>query len=137
MTVQTVEPREYQSVSLRQLWFSLATGAILWSVHLVASYALVGIACERGVLLNVVWLEMNAVRWTLVIFTLVSAAIVLYATVLSYANWRHLSPAAHTNGEQPAGRFRFMALTGALLNALFFSSILLSLFPSLFLPLCD
>jgi hypothetical protein len=137
MIVQTVEPREYQSVSLRQLWFSLGTGAVLWSVHLVASYALVGIACERGLLLNVFWQEMNGVRWTLLIFTLVTAAIVLYATILAYANWRHLSPAAHTNGEQPAGRFRFMALLGVLLNLHFFVSVLLSIFPSLFLPLCD
>jgi hypothetical protein len=137
MEVQTVEPRTYQSVSLRQIWFGLGAGAILWSVHLVASYALVGIACERGLLLNVAWQGMDAVRWTLVVFTLIAAAIVLYAALLSYANWRHLSPGAQTNGDQPAGRFRFMALTGALLNLLFLASILLSLVPSLFLPLCS
>ncbi|RIK35952.1 MAG: hypothetical protein DCC55_28775 [Chloroflexi bacterium] len=136
MAVQTVEPREYQSVSLRQLWFSLGTGAVLWSVHLVASYAIVGLACERGLLLHVVWQGMSVVRWVLLIFTLVAAALVLYATVLAYANWRHLSPAEETNGDQPAGRFRFMALTGALLNVLFLVSILLSIGPTLFLPLC-
>jgi hypothetical protein len=39
--------------------------------------------------------------------------------------------------DEVGGRFYFMALLGVLLNSLFLLAIVVSLFPMLFLPLCQ
>ncbi|MEZ4733968.1 MAG: hypothetical protein R3E79_43300 [Caldilineaceae bacterium] len=138
MAAQT-EPRSYQGIRQRGLWSSLATGAVIWSLHLVVSYAIVSLACERG-LLQTIWGGFLLARWLAIGITILAAAGVLYAGVIAYRNWQQLhrrsAVDAADNGELE-GRFRFMALLGVLLNSIFLLAILVSLFPTVFLPLCD
>lgn len=134
MVAQT-EPRVYPAVSQRRLWLSLATGAVVWSLHLVVSYALASLACERGLFLGI-FAGFAVVRWTTILLTVLAAAGVLYAGVVAYRHWQHLSETQAANHDELGGRFRFMALLGVLLNSLFLLAIVVSLFPTLFLPLC-
>ncbi len=135
MVTQT-EAHTYQTVTLRQLWLSLATGAVIWSLHLVVSYALTSLACEHG-LLQMPWGTYTASRWVVIGLTVLAAAAVSYALFIAYRDWQHL---LQTNGEsedEPGGRFRFMAFLGVTLNGIFLLGIVVSLIPSLILPLCE
>lgn len=134
MVVQT-ETHTYQDVTLRQLWLSLATGAVIWSLHLVVSYALTSLACEHG-LLQLRWGSYTASRWVVIGLTVVAAAAVLYATIRAYRDWRHLLQANGEQEDEPGGRFRLMAFLGVTLNGIFLLGIVVSLIPSLILPLC-
>lgn len=71
MVAQT-EPRVYPAVSQRRLWLSLATGAVVWSLHLVVSYALASLACERGLFLGI-FAGFAVVRWTTILLTVLAA----------------------------------------------------------------
>jgi len=127
----------YQSVTLRGLWWSLAAGAVLWSLHLVVSYALLSLACERGLFTVHLLPGIAAVRLIVGTFTLIAALLVLYAGLVAYRNWRHMRRADSSAETEPAGRFRFMALLGALLNSIFFATIFVTAFPIIFMQLCD
>lgn len=135
MTTQT-ETRAYHAVRLGSLWGSLATGAVIWSLHLVVSYALVSLACERG-LLQATWGGLTLARWVTIGLTVLAAFAVLFAGVVAHRNWRQLRRTRTTNGDEPGGRFRFMALMGVLLNGIFLLAIVVSFFPIIFLPLCE
>jgi hypothetical protein len=140
MVAQT-EPRSYHAVSQRRLWASLAIGAVIWSLHLVVSYAVTSLACERGLLLGVIG-GFALARWITIGLTGLAAAAVLYAAVIAYRNWQQLrsTQPVHTQAvddDAVGGRFYFMALLGVLLNSLFLLAIVVSLFPMLFLPLCQ
>jgi hypothetical protein len=129
------EPRVYETVRPSSLWGSLATGVVIWSLHLIISYALVSLACERG-LLQANLGAFALARWITIGLTVIAAAAVFYAGLVAYRNWRHLRRTHLANGEEPGGRFRFMAWLGVLLNGLFLLAIVVALFPLLFLPLC-
>jgi len=135
MAAQT-ESRSSQGVRPRGLWGSLATGAVIWSLHLVVSYAIVSLACERG-LLQTIWGGFMLARWLAIGLTVLAAAGVLYAGVIAYRNWQHLRRTQAVNDAELGERFHFMAWLGVLLNSIFLLAIVVSLFPTLFLPLCD
>ncbi len=127
------EAHVYHAVSLRQLWYSLATGAVVWSLHLIISYMLSSLACERG-LFQAVWNGYTLSRWIVIGLTVLSILLVSYAGIVAYRNWQQLR---RGNGSEPAGRFRFMAYAGIVLNGIFLLSILISLIPTLLMPLCE
>lgn len=129
------ETHTYQAVSLRQLWGSLATGAVLWSLHLVISYAVTSLSCEQGLFRTTLG-GFTLARWLVLGLTLVAAVAVLYAGIVAYRHWQRLRQADRANGGEPAGRFLFMAYAGALLNGIFFLAIIVAAVPTLLLPLC-
>lgn len=136
MTIQS-EAHVYDTVRPRALWGSLATGVVSWSLHLLISYALVSLACERGLLVRATIGAVPLIYWVVIGLTVIAAAAVLYAGIVAYRNWRRLQQTHLANEEAPGGRFRFMAWMGVLLNGIFLLAIVVSIFPTLFLPLCE
>ncbi len=130
------EARVSVAVPPRTLWGSLAAGAVIWSLHLIVSYALVSLACERGLLQAIVG-GFALVRWLALGLTLLAAAAVLYATLVAYRQWRQMEQTRTAHEDETSGRVRFMLLLAALLNGTFLLAIVVSFFPALFLPLCD
>lgn len=130
------EAQVYTTVPPRTLWGSLAAGAVVWSLHLIISYALVSVACERGLLQTIVG-SFALVRWLALGLTLLATAAVLYATVVAYRLWQQMAQRRTAHEDETNGRVRFMLLLAALLNGTFLLAIVVSLFPVLFLPLCD
>jgi hypothetical protein len=145
MAVST-EPRIYENVSLRQLWFGVSAGPVLWALYHMLAYGVSSMVCKWG------WLGFDlagipAARLTMAAMTIVFAAVVAYAGFLSFGLWQRLRGQRDERPEQrhrteeerstePAGRFRFMALSGALLSGLFALTILVSLAPIILLDLC-
>jgi hypothetical protein len=130
------------------LFFGLAAGPIVWSIHLVANYALASHSCfpdgaprflaPSGI--GRVWLTLVAIDGLAMLVTAIAA-------LISYRNWRttrretseHASPAAgHANElvEIGEGRTRFLALWGMLTSAGFILTILFDLVGLFVLPLC-
>ncbi len=130
------EARVSVTVPPRTLWGSLAAGAVIWSLHLLISYALVSVACERGLLQTIVG-SFALMRWLALGLTLLAAAAVLYATVVAYGQWRQMEQRRTRQEDETSGRVRFMLLLATLLNGTFLLAIVVSLFPVLVLPLCD
>jgi hypothetical protein len=146
MAVST-EPRTYESVGLGQLWFGVAGGPVLWALYHMLVYGASSLACKWGWLTGTVILGMSAARLLMVAMTLLFTAIVAYAGFLSFGAWKRLRGEEHDRRDQrhsseserstePAGRFRFMALSGVLLSGLFAVTILMNVFPVLMLDLC-
>lgn len=130
------ESSRCEPVKPGQLWFGLLGGAAVFAIHLTVSYGLVSLSCFWG-WLNFEILGMTGTQFVLIVFTLISAAIVLFAGSIAYRNWRQLRNESQPGvGSPEEGRYRFMTFLGVMLNALFLISILVSIVPSLTLSLC-
>lgn len=125
----------YEPVSLWQLWSPLAAGPVLWSVHLVASYALVSIACRWGLLQSEL-LGITGLRLVLLVFTVIAALVVFYAGFLAYGNWRDIRDNERDGEPLENNRHLFMVYSALILNGLFFAILLVSLVPIMYLNLC-
>lgn len=104
----TGDPNDGRPVGNAALFFGLLGGAIAWSLHLLASYPLVGVACHFAgdIILNAV--------------TLATATLALAATVVAWRSWRlirHAEPRPEI--ENRLRRARFMALSGMILSGFF------------------
>ena len=134
----TTQPKAHVYTLVRPwlFWASLATGAVVWAVHLLVSYALVSLACERGVLQAIVG-GFPLARWLTLGLTLIAAGAVGYASLVAHRHWRQLGQTKSKRVDDVKARTRFMARLGVLLNGIFLLAIVVSLFPILFLPLCD
>jgi len=132
----TTQPKSHVYTPVRPwlFWASLATGAVVWGVHLAVSYALVSLACERGMLQAIVG-GFTLARWLTLGVTLIAAGAVGYAGLVAQRHWRQLGQTKRADDTN--ARTRFMAQLGMLLNGIFLLAIVVSLLPTLFLPLCD
>ena len=136
MTVYEDSEEEFERLSPVQLWLVVASGPVIWAIHLVVSYALVTLSCMWGFLQFLI-IGMAAARFILVVFTVAVTLIMLYAGYLAFSNWRKL-PASNGDGlgAPEQDRYRFMIFSAIALNGLFAIITLLSGMPGLFLPLC-
>lgn len=109
-------------VPLAALWFALLGGPAAWTVHLLASYPLVPLACRLGT------------TTPLNILTAVTAAIALAAA--GTGGWAYRR-ARRAGAEGDTGdRATFMALAGLLLALLFTFAIVLEGLPPLLADPC-
>lgn len=126
----------FERLSPMQLWLVVASGPVIWAIHLVASYALVTLSCTWGFLQFLI-LGMAAARFILVVFTVAVTLLMLYAGYVAFSNWRKL-PAGNGDGlgTPEQDRYRFMIFSAVALNGLFAAVTLLSGVPGLVLQLC-
>lgn len=110
------------------LWFTFLGGPLAWSAHLLSSYPLVPLACERGsvVVLNLV--------------TAGTAMVALAAAAAGYYALRRLRRAGPAveggeGGEAPR-RARFMARVGVWISLLFVFVILVEGLPPILQDPC-
>lgn len=112
------------------LWFALLGGPAAWTIHLLASYPLVLLACRLGTNLPL---------------NLLTAATALLAAAAAAAGWRAWRKLGR-EGPPPAGRAidratlvgraRFMAVAGAILSVFFTYVILVEGLPPLLQDPC-
>jgi hypothetical protein len=134
-----MEENDYQPVDTKRLWFAVGAGPILWAIHLVASYALASLPCITPVFNDSI-LGMPAIRFILLIFTLVMALVVFVAGFMGYEAWQSLKehePEGERRFAPGATRPRFMAFSGISLSVLFGVAILANLGPILALNVCS
>lgn len=107
------------------LWFALLGGPAAWTVHLLASYPLVPLACDLGTALP------------LHLLTLTTALASAAAAAAGGLAWRRLrreptpgaGQAAEGDGDDATGRARFMAVAGGILATFFVYVILVEGLP--------
>ncbi|MFW6098260.1 MAG: hypothetical protein ACOC9Z_09285 [Chloroflexota bacterium] len=128
------EQQVFTAVPPRQLWFGVAAGPILWAIQLVVVYALVSLACNWR-FFSFTLLGVPGIVVILTTVTLVLSAIVLYAGLLSWHNWRVIQEEEHAHGRREE-RHYFLAYSGVLLSALFLLVMLVSLIPAFVLGPC-
>jgi hypothetical protein len=121
------------------LWFGLFGAPVVWSLQLLASYALVAHGCYP----DAEPLTMPVVPGLRMLVLGASAAAVVVALTaggLAWRNWRatqHEPEGEHeTLLEIGEGRTRFMAFAGMLLSAVFLMGIVMNAVPVLLLRPC-
>ena len=99
-----------------RLWYGALGGAVAWSLHLLASYAILPVACAAGSTLPIHAL------------TLVFALATIGAGVASFASWRR---AGATAAE------RWTGLASLVLNGIFLFAIIIEGLPAFALHPCS
>jgi hypothetical protein len=107
------------------LWFGFLAGAVAWTIHLLASYALVGIACA------------SSASWALYAVTLLTLLLTAAGGLAARRAWQASVPEQPNSTRGAATGFRrHMARWGVLMNLLFGLAILLEGLPVAFLSPC-
>jgi hypothetical protein len=107
------------------LWTGIFAGPVAWAADLLASYALVHVACARR---NVAILDAT---------TIAALIIVAGGAVTSSLALRATSDDDATDGGRPRDRARFMAVLGLLISGLFALQILAGAIPQRVLDACQ
>lgn len=132
------ESQGRQSNRTRSLWLPLAAGPVIWSIHLVGSYALVSLSCNWG-FLQFRLFGIPGIRAVLILVSAALALAVYYAGYAAYRTWRmraEHSPLEDHEKIRLEDRFQFMAYSATLLNGLFGTAILISIFPIILVRAC-
>jgi hypothetical protein len=117
-----------RTLALRFPLTAMISAIIVWALHFVLVYAVVGLGCERPFTL-----DRNAAGLWLVAGTLVALGAVLVIGVAAYRVWRR----ERGHSDPTATRRRFMAAVAGLLAMLSFFAILMTVLPVAMLPSCD
>lgn len=131
----TTRPQPHP-VARRPLWFGFLAGPIIWSIHLSVTYFVVTLACTTRVF-DWSWFGFAGAE---IVHTL--ASVIALGAVGFMAYWtstlfnRAGGTQAYGDSDGAAGRSRFMALGGLLMNGLFFIAILAAAVPGFFLGVC-
>lgn len=117
-----------REVPLAAMWFALLGGPAAWSIHLLASYPLVPLACNTG---------------TTAALNIVTAGTALIAAAAAGTGWwayrrarRAGAPNAPGAGDASESRPGFMGLLGLLVALLFTFAILIEGLPPLLVDPC-
>ncbi|MBX6749422.1 MAG: hypothetical protein IRY85_07055 [Micromonosporaceae bacterium] len=108
-------------------------GAVAWSVHLIAAWAVDELTCGAG-RATVAGVPLVAVMWVAVI---VPALVTAAALAVSALVWRRESAAARQRADRGYGRTGMLGLVGLGANALFLSIIVAGGAAVLVLPVCQ
>jgi hypothetical protein len=117
-----------RALALRFPMTAMISAIIIWALHFVLIYAVVGLSCERPFTLGrgaaAVWLAAG---------TLLALAAVAGIGLASLSVWRR----DRRHADAAATRRRFMAAVAGLLAVLSMIAIIMTILPILLLPSCD
>lgn len=111
---------------------AVALPMAVWALHFVVVYSLVGLGCERGVLLQPVAM-LPLLSWVLVLVTLLALATIAWLGWRAWRRWNQLG-AQQASRAQP--RERFMRVVTLLLSLLAFIAVVFTAIPMFVLPPC-
>lgn len=111
---------------------AVAMPMAVWALHFVTVYSLVGLGCERGVLLQRFAL-LPLLTWVLVLVTLAALGAIAW---LGWRAWRRWSTLDGEQAPRMQPRERFMRLATALLAMLAFIAVVFTATPVFMLPPC-
>ena len=106
------------------LWFALLGGPVAWTIHLLASYPLVPLACRLQTTLP------------LNLITAGTAALAAAAALTGALAWKRVRGVASREGREAPHRARFMAIVGAVLGTFFVYVILVEGLPPILQDPC-
>lgn len=116
---------------------AVAMPMVVWALHFVVLYSLVGLGCERAVMLQR-FATLPLLTWVLVLVTCAALALIAWLGWRAWRRWHALGahpPAAGPVRPAPP-RERFMRLATALLALLAFIAVVFTATPILMLPPC-
>jgi hypothetical protein len=114
-----------REVSLPLLWFSVLTGPLAWTLHLLVSYPLVPVACAADQ------------PWLLHAVTIATELITIAAAYVGYRGWQESRSDPDTGVRGRASGYRhFLSLSGLLMSLLFILVILFEGLPAVLLSPC-
>jgi hypothetical protein len=131
-----VDPADWTSPGLKRhgrgLWYGVLAGPVGWGVHLLVSYALTALTCDRG------WpgftlFGLSGGHVILLAFTLVVELLIVIAGITAHHEWSVLKRQAGWRG---TGFARWMAFAGMVLSGFFFVAVLYAGLPALVLQSC-
>jgi hypothetical protein len=117
-----------RALALRFPLTAMISAIIVWALHFVLVYAVVGLSCERPFTLG----RGGAGLW-LVTATLLALAAVVGIGLAALGVWRR----ERRHSDQAATRRRFMAAVAGLLAILSAIAIIMTVLPVVLLPSCD
>lgn len=111
---------------------AVAIPMAVWALHFVVVYSLVGLGCERAILLQR-FAALPLLTWLLALVTVTALALIAWLGWRAWRRW-HALGATPTPPAQP--RERFLRLATALLALLAFIAVVFTATPILMLPPC-
>ena len=115
---------------------ALAAPMAVWAVHFVVVYSLVGLGCERGLLLQRV-AALPMLSWNLMLVTAAALALIAWLGWHALRRWRALRNRGDAaTPPPPAPHERFMRLATALLALLAFIAVAFTATPVFMLRPC-
>lgn len=128
MSTETRTTRS-EPVSQLSLWFGLLGGAAAWAAHLVLAYALVPLACARG---------LEILLYATIPLTMVVAIAAIAFAWRGWSRVRELADETDENGNRLVSqRVRFMALSGLAMSTYFLFVIVAQSVPIITQSPCD
>jgi hypothetical protein len=129
MTSGPTRPTTLAGIGTIPLLVAFLGGPLVWAAHLALSYFLVALSCGSG------W---EGGRSGIVIATITCAIAAVAVGVFATRLWGRMRNQS-TSGDEldPPQTREFLALSGAMLAALFTGAIVLAGISPLFLPMCS
>lgn len=121
-------PAQTGSQNLKPLLVGVLTGPTIWSVHLIASYALVSVGCMTG-FGGISFLGLAVTQLLVLGLTLIAVVVVFAAGRPAYRRWRETSGSLDSRTHNLPG---FLALLGLLSSGLFGTVVIVMGLPALF-----
>jgi amino acid transporter len=117
-----------RALALRFPLTAMISAIIVWALHFVLVYAVVGLSCERPFTLG-----RDAAGIWLVAATVLALAVVVAIGLAGFSMWRR----EHQDSDPASARRRFMAAVAAMLAVLSLIAIIMTVLPVFVLPSCD
>ncbi|MDQ3289202.1 MAG: hypothetical protein M3Q42_13305 [Pseudomonadota bacterium] len=111
---------------------AVAVPMVVWALHFVIVYSLVGFGCERGVLLER-FAGLPVLSWLLIAVTLAALATIAW---LGWHAWRCWNALSSEQLPRAQPRERFMRLVTAMLALVAFIAVVFTATPVFMLPPC-
>lgn len=127
---------QQNNVSTNQLWFSLASGPLLWAAFHSLIYAISSLACQKNFWLSPIMGPVNTLALVLLGITVLALGLMAIAGFRAYANWKAVRGEQNGVGQPEKTRSEFMAFSGIALNILFGAATLVTFLPALFFDPC-
>lgn len=121
------------AISWSRTLLGSVSSLILWAVHFVAVYSLVGVGCEEGWQRTPV-LGTNGLTLLLVSITLPALSLIAW---IGWVGWQSHRQASRGGGSEDRGRWRFLGLITLALAVLAFISTIMTAVPIMMLPPCN
>jgi hypothetical protein len=112
------------------LWFGVLGGAVAWTIHLLAAYALAEFGCVSGLGQRSAY-GISYVAWAILVMSVAVTAVALLATLLAGRAWQSFGNDDHPSSPATAGE-QYLAQAGTLMSGLFTVAILFETIPILY-----
>jgi Kef-type K+ transport system membrane component KefB len=116
---------------IETLW-TLFTAPVVWAAHFLFCYISAAVYCAK----QPAWLDFGAVRIGIVLATLISLALIVFAALLAWRQWGFGTDDPPHDDATRSDRLLFQGYATLLLSGLSFVAVVFTAMPALLIATC-